>query len=106
MLSWGRVSSYIFQSTHPVRGATDAVVGTGVVIHISIHAPREGCDQFRTEGSQQRGISIHAPREGCDEGARPQCLSDGISIHAPREGCDPRWPACPTASPYFNPRTP
>ena len=34
-------------------------------------------------------ISIHAPREGCDERLRRQSLAvSSISIHAPREGCD------------------
>ena len=33
-----------FQSTHPVRGATSHVLGFFLFIHISIHAPREGCD--------------------------------------------------------------
>ena len=34
-------------------------------------------------------ISIHAPREGCDEiGLRVVIIFPAISIHAPREGCD------------------
>ena len=33
-----------FQSTHPVRGATDAEFAYRQVMSISIHAPREGCD--------------------------------------------------------------
>ena len=41
------------------------------------------------------GISIHAPREGCDElHAGAAAVNVGISIHAPREGCDmPSMPA-------------
>ena len=36
-------------------------------------------------------ISIHAPREGCDDQARKRVHRPGqISIHAPREGCDER----------------
>ena len=40
------LSAPLFQSTHPVRGATrvDAKLIKSVVI--SIHAPREGCDKF------------------------------------------------------------
>ena len=34
----------IFQSTHPVRGATSWRPITTVRYKISIHAPREGCD--------------------------------------------------------------
>ena len=53
---------------------------------ISIHAPREGCDQgISTQSSQAFSISIHAPREGCDGG--------GTCRHTPG-----RY--------YFNPRTP
>ena len=33
-----------FQSTHPVRGATKAVWLRAILITISIHAPRAGCD--------------------------------------------------------------
>ena len=37
----------IFQSTHPARGATvSLVVSVGTNISISIHAPREGCDDW------------------------------------------------------------
>ena len=39
LMSW-----LIFQSTHPVRGATMVFVLAGEVQDISIHAPREGCD--------------------------------------------------------------
>ena len=34
----------LFQSTHPVRGATVQRCHGGVQGGISIHAPREGCD--------------------------------------------------------------
>ena len=34
----------LFQSTHPVRGATVIDVVTGLTWLISIHAPRAGCD--------------------------------------------------------------
>ncbi len=35
-----------FQSTHPVKGATRGKGYTVAIPHISIHAPREGCDVF------------------------------------------------------------
>ena len=62
-----RRTFHVFQSTHPVRGATDALDLSQRVLHISIHAPREGCDHVL--GSFlfiHERISIHAPREGCD----------------------------------------
>ena len=61
----------LFQSTHPVRGATgpgDEVLRFEQVI--SIHAPREGCDSPTSKACIGSGISIHAPREGCDIGCR------------------------------------
>ena len=55
-----------FQSTHPVRGATNIECGLDFGRAISIHAPREGCDIIRTLVKSLGYISIHAPREGCD----------------------------------------
>ena len=57
----------VFQSTHPVRGATVPSSAQSHGLPISIHAPREGCDQGRDGSHDQGRISIHAPREGCDE---------------------------------------
>ena len=92
-----------------MRGATvGGWIGDGLVF-ISIHAPREGCDEERAPVYGDSRISIHAPREGCDiqailfrvrlshfnphtpRGVRPPlwlCGRPRISIHAPREGCD------------------
>ena len=45
---------------HAVEGAVRG--------HISIHAPREGCDLIvETTAARAQPISIHAPREGCDK---------------------------------------
>ena len=75
----------IFQSTHPVRGAT----------------------YHGDTGFYGRDISIHAPREGCDRYQRGTCLiAVDISIHAPREGCDHVCGWVTVAMPDFNPRTP
>ena len=102
-----------FQSTHPVRGATLRLYASRRSAIISIHAPREGCDQCCEQSYHQYQISIHAPREGCDcasytymvtpslfQSTHPvrgatlaQCIGlivSRISIHAPREGCDYR----------------
>ena len=59
-----------FQSTRPVRGATEHDADLVVDVVISIHAPREGCDFQPAPFVHERTISIHAPREGCD-GAVP-----------------------------------
>ena len=78
---------------------------------ISIHAPREGSDEFALSVPVVAIISIHAPREGSDifDGRQGAWLerfqstlpargatcdittaihAEGISIHAPREGSD------------------
>ena len=101
-----------FQSTHPVRGASETVPRTHDADYISIHAPREGCDMKKSRTGERipfqsthpvrgatsmlrrctlfYGISIHAPREGCDVNIKSIILCARISIHAPREGCDAR----------------
>ena len=57
----------IFQSTHPVRGATTVDDMAKHRTDISIHAPREGCDRGADiAATEPVYISIHAPREGCD----------------------------------------
>ena len=120
----------IFQSTHPVRGATLNYEVLAKMYRISIHAPREGCDHgWNVEPARTNEISIHAPREGCDPnvcsmptmvvlfqsthpvrgatGGTPDLpILDAISIHAPREGCDQRMRMRWKRMPYFNPRTP
>ena len=98
----------LFQSTHPVRGATQGVLINLAEKNISIHAPRAGCDV----GSGNiwlatNTISIHAPRAGCDAsqiGVEPQI--EEISIHAPRAGCDNPSMRLQWQGSDFNPRTP
>ena len=55
-----------FQSTLPVRGATEKSSLIVADIRISIHAPREGSDYPRGRSAAGSDISIHAPREGSD----------------------------------------
>ena len=119
----------LFQSTHPLRGAT-VLVGVGLLVgRISIHAPLAGCDnrQQRT----RRQTKYFNPRTPCGvrraEQGKPLLLIEfqsthplrgatlialsreaptAISIHAPLAGCDQfrcRYCARP---PHFNPRTP
>ena len=125
-----------FQSTHPARGATIGIpAGHNPLLYFNPRTPR-GVRRYLTATlDAQTSISIHAPREGCDEsacgcsmpggrfqsthparGATPACpveaqgvesfqsthpargatichwstdnLDITISIHAPREGCD------------------
>ena len=79
-----------FQSTHPVRGATEDIQSDDLVIRISIHAPREGCDgpRPRSRPGTLRFQSTHPVRGATGHrGFLRPCGT--ISIHAPREGCDP-----------------
>ena len=67
---------------------SDELYDCGYVI--SIHAAREGGDEFAKLGLEYRVISIHAAREGGDV-QQPDCKPSGhISIHAAREGGDER----------------
>ena len=119
-----------FQSTHPARGATIGIpAGHNPLLYFNPRTPR-GVRRYLTATlDAQTSISIHAPREGCDESAcgcsRPggrfqsthpargatdfRLASDRavyISIHAPREGCDRPCCTSETGRRYFNPRTP
>ena len=102
----------IFQSTLPVWGATKRVVRHILIVHISIHAPRVGSDNFSAAGTTWN--THFNPRSPCGErpftqsgatlvvtfqstlpvwGATfdwPEQMSalKDISIHAPRVGSD------------------
>ena len=79
-----------FQSTHPLRGATEESDAQALRTQISIHAPLAGCDSETDCSSSGRYlISIHAPLAGCDYMAEGLGQGfDKISIHAPLAGCD------------------
>ena len=78
----------LFQSTHRVSDATASDAGTNSVGMISIHAPRERCDNLTLSLRRRCGISIHALRERCDRIQPFPYPHKLISIHAPRERCD------------------
>ena len=56
----------IFQSTHPLRGATSPAFCFAASKAISIHAPLAGCDILYSILRVVVKISIHAPLAGCD----------------------------------------
>ncbi len=78
-----------FQSTHPLRGATLAIIVQSLTYTISIHAPPAGCDRVAQKMALLR--DNFNPRTPC--GVRRffrrygRCASQ-ISIHAPPAGCD------------------
>ena len=101
------VSSCSFQFTHPGRGATCLLKPDALGVHVSIHAPREGCDLAAASSAMACAcVSIHAPREGCDIPKTKGSLSPDVSIHAPREGCDRRTRQRRESTHSFNSRTP
>ena len=97
----------IFQSTHPLRGATRrGACSAGTRTHFN---PRTPCG---VRPSVMPDAFIHVdfnPRTPC--GVRP-CMGTQrqppgqISIHAPLAGCDRRLVAVTGLGTHFNPRTP
>ena len=78
-----------FQSTHPLRGATQLNASPFSTMAISIHAPLAGCD--RAGDLHRRQLLHFNPRTPC--GVRRGVLGEKIarmriSIHAPLAGCD------------------
>ena len=63
----GNQSARGFQSTHPLRGATERLGDYPAFPDISIHAPLAGCDHNRDTMQMYSRISIHAPLAGCDQ---------------------------------------
>ena len=98
----------VFQSTHPARGATCSALTVGGLALISIHAPREGCDDANLPSwAAPMQISIHAPREGCDYcGERLSPIASYFNPRTPR-GVRRMYPTIPSSDAFnFNPRTP
>ena len=98
----------IFQSTHPLRGATaGSAARDGPDGEISIHAPLAGCDSIYAHKS--RSTTHFNPRTPCGVrrvGSRV-ALRPGYDFN-PRTPCGVRRrPHTPTQlRTYFNPRTP
>ena len=65
-ISSQNTTSIRFQSTHPVRGATQQPSSESRRLPISIHAPHTGCDLYTFPRHLSFLISIHAPHTGCD----------------------------------------
>ena len=104
----GKQSGFLlFQSTHPLRGATPYPRDYCWRRCISIHAPLAGCDGHARQEQRDHGISIHAPLAGCDWAA----TIDGTTLTAfqsthPLRGATPRRPGRAARRWNFNPRTP
>ena len=120
---------FLFQSTHPVWGATIVDDYSFKLYKISIHAPRVGCDAISCTVTEERNdfnprtpcgvrrckrasrptISYFNPRTPCGvrhRGPGGPAPGDRISIHAPRVGCDQYTSHGRLDGWDFNPRTP
>ena len=79
----------LFQSTRPLRGATNVLSRKITNTVISIHAPLAGRDASRLQLSLSTNvISIHAPLAGRDDYGDSFHQTFVISIHAPLAGRD------------------
>ena len=78
-----------FQFTHPGRGATESTDTSVQEVAVSIHAPREGCDQTLTTCVVARLMfQFTHPGRGATPPSVRSVAPCSVSIHAPREGCD------------------
>ena len=83
-----RQSRLSFQSTHPVWGATLAVINAFCAVCISIHAPRMGCDRF---APRSLSATLHFnPRT--PYGVRP-ALGDMLQVSEEFQSTHPVWGA-------------
>ena len=123
-----RIWGFVFQSTHPLRGATHAASRFTSFCLISIHAPLAGCDlealvprvhahdfNPRTPCGVRRGCGGR-PSDRRDFNPRTPCGVRHVGLRAghqhghfnPRTPCGvrPATDAAALATLYFNPRTP
>ena len=93
------VKKSAFQSTRPMRGATNRRTGGARTGHVSIHAPHAGRDHADSSPLAFELVSIHAPHAGRDAvfinfpygafcfnprapcGARPDTFNLGLMFH-------------------------
>ena len=96
-----------FQFTHPGRGATSQQLIVFTRWHVSIHAPREGCDaHYLPYYTARRCFNSRTPGGVRPTGDAYTTRYDEVSIHAPREGCDSPSTMLQPLTCCFNSRTP
>ena len=123
------LARFRFQSTHPVWGATGHDAARPLRRHISIHAPRVGCDTWHPT-TPEAGTNFN-PRTPCGvrlagkwgngtdrkfQSTHPVWgatkLTDGSTVDQQFQSTHPVWGATPSCFllsrcfTYFNPRTP
>ena len=83
----------VFQSTHPLRGATRRSTSKLQVSIISIHAPLAGCDKI--QATKIRLSRYFNPRTPCGVRLRPCLLISVLGYFNPRTPCGVRRPLPP-----------
>ena len=83
-----KIACKTFQSTLPLRGATDRLDTTRYNDNISIHTPLAGSDVAEILGLRTEQISIHTPLAGSDSRQWYRGQQFHISIHTPLAGSD------------------
>ena len=78
----------VFQSTRPMRGATESFPMISFNFNVSIHAPHAGRDVQEGLYISVDDVSIHAPHAGRDALLFAPAVADTVSIHAPHAGRD------------------
>ncbi len=103
----GKTRIIVFQSTLPVRGATQVRLCLRSHQQISIHAPRAGSDKrIHPQLSRLLQFQSTLPVRGATTRLHARHLHGPISIHAPRAGSDARLACSQACKRYFNPRSP
>ena len=96
-----------FQSTHPLRGATQT---TGIKgRQTQYFNPRTPCGVrhlYQVQSYSDRRFQSTHPLRGATNDFNSSCILVYISIHAPLAGCDRRTPVDGYGHRDFNPRTP
>ena len=83
------LSFALFQFTHPVWGATVFVLFVSILLSVSIHAPRVGCDTSQsTSRASTAGFNSRTPCGVRLSSSMTYAQIHNVSIHAPRVGCD------------------
>ena len=95
-----------FQSTLPLRGATETQQAGQFDALISIHTPLAGSDCHGLAGAFSSPISIHTPLAGSDQRPLRYPMARRISIHTPLAGSDTRSQTRNPKPHDFNPHSP
>ena len=101
------INEVAFQSTHPLRGATLIGMGLGLIFFISIHAPLAGCDtkKMSPQNRSKRFQSTHPLRGATTMTGRSRRPFKFQSTH-PLRGATRAAAYRRMQSAHFNPRTP